>query len=158
MFHALWPDLANFCILGNHSKLLAKIILPKSPKLLGNFCKGVKIILFLVNSFLGKFYRHLAIFIWSHWFHVLWLLFTNQSAITVMLHTVSFLMTLIRRNHSYRLQYIGSWTKKIIWISLTKETKTKEMIFDQFLNSARISSARPGPATGCGNVDKNDRK
>ena len=39
-------------------------ILPKLPTLLGNFCKGVK---FLVKPFLGNFYRHLAIFIWSHW-------------------------------------------------------------------------------------------
>ena len=26
-----------------------------------------KSIIFLVKSFLGNFYRHLAIFIWSHW-------------------------------------------------------------------------------------------
>ena len=34
---------------------------------LGNFCKGVKMYLFLLKSFLGNFYRHLAIFFWSHW-------------------------------------------------------------------------------------------
>jgi len=56
-----------FCTLGNHSKPDATIILPKLPTLLGNFCKGVKIIHFLLKSFLGNFYRHLAIFIWSHW-------------------------------------------------------------------------------------------
>ena len=33
---------------------------------LGNFCKGVKIFLFLAKFFLGNFYRHLAIFFWSH--------------------------------------------------------------------------------------------
>ena len=29
-----------------------------------------KFIIFLVTSFLGKFYRHLAIFFWSHWLRV----------------------------------------------------------------------------------------
>ena len=45
----------------------ATIDLPKSPTFLGKFRKGVKIYHFLVNSFLGNLYRHLAIFIWSHW-------------------------------------------------------------------------------------------
>ena len=36
--------------------------LPKSPTFFGNFCKGFKIYHFLVKSFLGNFYRHLAIF------------------------------------------------------------------------------------------------
>ena len=36
--------------------------LPKSSTFLGNFCKGVKIYHFLVKSFSGNFYRHLAIF------------------------------------------------------------------------------------------------
>ena len=44
--------------LGNFLKPLATIILPKSPTFLGNFCKGVKVYLFLVKSFLGNFYRH----------------------------------------------------------------------------------------------------
>ena len=61
---AVWPDWAIFCTLGNHSKLVATIILSKSPTLLGNFCKGL--VKFLVNSYLGNFYRHWAIFIWSH--------------------------------------------------------------------------------------------
>ena len=55
-----------YCTLGHFLKPLATINLPKSPTFLSNFCKGVKII-FLVKSFLGNFYRHLAIFIWSHW-------------------------------------------------------------------------------------------
>ena len=38
----LWPDLPIFCTMGTHSKLVATIILPKSPTLLVNFCKGVK--------------------------------------------------------------------------------------------------------------------
>ena len=59
---AVWPDWAIFGTLGNFLKPLATINLPKPPTFLGNFCKGVKIYLFLGKSFLGNFYRHLAIF------------------------------------------------------------------------------------------------
>ena len=31
------------------------------------FVKGSKSFIFLVKSYMGNFYRHLAIFIWSHW-------------------------------------------------------------------------------------------
>ena len=58
----VWPDWAIYWTLGNILKPLAKINLPKSPRFLSNFCKGVKITIFLVKSFLGNFYRHLAIF------------------------------------------------------------------------------------------------
>ena len=44
--------------------------LPKSPTFLGNFCKGAKIIHFSNEIIFGKLYRHLAIFIWSHWIEV----------------------------------------------------------------------------------------
>ena len=60
------PDLAIFCFLGKHSKPVATIILRKSPSLLCNFSKGVKIIRFSSEIILGNFYRHLAIFFWSH--------------------------------------------------------------------------------------------
>ena len=46
-------DLLDF---GQLLKPLATINLPKSPTFLGNFCKGVKILIFLVKSFLGNFY------------------------------------------------------------------------------------------------------
>ena len=59
----VWPDWAIYCTLDNHSKPVATIILPKLFTLLGNFCKGVKIIHFSSDNF----YRHLTIFIWSHW-------------------------------------------------------------------------------------------
>ena len=58
-----WPDWAILCFLDKHSKPGATIILPKSLKLLGNFCKGVKIIHFYSEIILGNFYRRLAIFI-----------------------------------------------------------------------------------------------
>ena len=35
------------------------------------FAKVSKSIIFLVKSFLGNFYRHLATFYWSHWHHPL---------------------------------------------------------------------------------------
>ena len=62
---AVWPDLAIYWTLGKFLKSLAPIYFPEAPTFLGNFCNGVKI--FQVKSFLGNFYRHLAIFIWSHW-------------------------------------------------------------------------------------------
>ena len=47
--------LGTFCTLGTHSKLVATIILPKSPTLLGNFCKGVKINHFSSEMIFGHF-------------------------------------------------------------------------------------------------------
>ena len=52
-------DFLDFCQL---LKPLATINLSKSPTLLGNFCKGVKIYHFSCEIILGNFYRHLAIF------------------------------------------------------------------------------------------------
>ena len=46
--------LGDFLHLGNHSKPVATIILPKSPKLLGNFCTGVKIIHFFSEIIFGQ--------------------------------------------------------------------------------------------------------
>ena len=62
----VWPDLAIFCTLGNFLKALATIILLKSSTVLSIFVKVSKSIIFLLKSFLGNFYRHLAIFFWSH--------------------------------------------------------------------------------------------
>ena len=64
---SVWPDLAIYGILGKFLKPLATINYAKSPTFLGNFCKSVKIYLFSSEIILGNFYRHLAIFIWSHW-------------------------------------------------------------------------------------------
>ena len=58
----VWPDWAIYRNLGNFSKPLATINLPISPTFLRNSCTGVKILHFLVKSFLRKFYRHLAFF------------------------------------------------------------------------------------------------
>ena len=66
MLYQLWPDWAIYWTLANFSKSLATINLPKSPSFSGNFVKVSKTIIFLVKSFLGNFYRHLAIFFWSH--------------------------------------------------------------------------------------------
>ena len=59
---AMWPYWAIYWTLGNFLKPLATIILPKPLTFLGNFCGGVKSIIFLVKSFLGNFNKHLAIF------------------------------------------------------------------------------------------------
>ena len=64
----VWPDRVIYWTLGNFSKPVATIILPKSLTFLGNFCKDVKIFNFLVKLFLGNFYRLLATFYWSHWY------------------------------------------------------------------------------------------
>ena len=52
-------DLLNF---GQLLKPYATINLPNYLTFLGNFCKVLKSITFLVKSFLRNFYRHLAIF------------------------------------------------------------------------------------------------
>ena len=54
-------------LLDNFLKPLATMNLSKSLAFLGIFVKMLKSVIFLVKSFLGNFYRHLAIFFWSHW-------------------------------------------------------------------------------------------
>ena len=63
---AVWPDLAIYWTMGNFLKPLTTINWPKSATFLGNFSKVSKSIIIRVKSFLGNFYRHLAIFFWSH--------------------------------------------------------------------------------------------
>ena len=63
----MWPDWAIHWTLGNFLNPLATIILPKSFTFLCNFCIGIKIFIFSSEIILGNFYRHLAIFFWSHW-------------------------------------------------------------------------------------------
>ena len=62
----VWPDWAMYWTLGNFSKPLAAINLPKSPTFLCNFCKGVKTLNFSSEIIFGHLYRHLATFYWSH--------------------------------------------------------------------------------------------
>ena len=59
---SVWLDWAIYWTLGNFLKHLATINLSDSPTFLGNFLKVSKTIIFPVKSFLGNFYRHLAIF------------------------------------------------------------------------------------------------
>ena len=56
------PDWVIYWTLGNFSKPLATIKLPKSSPFLDNFWKVSKSSIFLVKSFLGSFYRYLATF------------------------------------------------------------------------------------------------
>ena len=50
----VWQDWATYWTLGNFSKPLATINLPKSPTFLGNFCKDVKIFYFYSEIILGQ--------------------------------------------------------------------------------------------------------
>ena len=52
-------------LLGNFSKPVGTIILPKLTKILAIFVKVSKSLIFLVQSFLGNFFRHLVTFYWS---------------------------------------------------------------------------------------------
>ena len=61
-FCTVWPYWVIYCTSGNFSKPVAKIILPKLPIFLDNFCKGVKIFHFSSEIFLCNFWRHLATF------------------------------------------------------------------------------------------------
>ena len=51
---AVWPDLAIIWTLGKFIKPLATMKLPKSPRFLGNFCKGVKIVHFSSEIIFGQ--------------------------------------------------------------------------------------------------------
>ena len=67
-FLSVRPDWAIYWTLGNYSKPLATINLPNSLTFLGNFCNVSKSFILQVKSFLGNFYRHLAILYGSHCF------------------------------------------------------------------------------------------
>ena len=51
---SVWPDWPIFWSLGNFSKPVATINLPKSHSFLGNFCKGVKIFHFASEIIFGQ--------------------------------------------------------------------------------------------------------
>ena len=52
----VWPDWAIYWSLGNFSKPVATIGLPKSPSFLGNFRKGVKIVIFSCEIEFGQLF------------------------------------------------------------------------------------------------------
>ena len=52
--HRVWPDWAIFCTLGNHSKQVATIILPKSTHIVRQFFKGVNVIHFSSEITFGQ--------------------------------------------------------------------------------------------------------
>ena len=63
----VWPDWTIYCTLGNHSKPLVTINLPKSPTFLTNFCKCVNIIHFSSEIIFGQLLLTFGDFFWSHW-------------------------------------------------------------------------------------------
>ena len=62
----MWPDWAIFWTLGNFLSLWKQLICPNLSNSLEIFVNVSKSFIFLVKSFLGNFYRHLGIFLWSH--------------------------------------------------------------------------------------------
>ena len=81
----MWPDWAIYWTLGFFSKPLATINLPQSPTI-DNFCKGVQNLILQVKLLLGTFYRHLAIFYWSHWRYLMSVL--SKGAFTKKLQSI----------------------------------------------------------------------
>ena len=64
--HNLLKDWAIYWNLGNFSKPIATISLPKSPTFFGNFCKGVKIIHFSSETIFGKNFIDIWRFLSGH--------------------------------------------------------------------------------------------
>ena len=62
----MWPDWVIFWTLGNFLNPLATVNLPNLPHSEAITVNVSKSFIFLVKPFFGNFYRHLAIFIWSH--------------------------------------------------------------------------------------------
>ena len=58
----MWPDWAIYWTLGKFYSLWQQLIYPNLPHSLAIFVKVSKSIIFVVKSFLGNFYRHLATF------------------------------------------------------------------------------------------------
>ena len=73
---SVWPDWAIYWTLGNFSKPVATISLPKSPTFLGNFCKGVKIFHFsseiIFGQLLQSFGDFLLVTLWQGWWPNPW--------------------------------------------------------------------------------------
>ena len=93
-------------------KPLATINLPKSPTFLGNFLKVSKSIFFLVKPFLGNFYRHLAIFFWSHW--------SSLSPFTFSFFFVLIFSTFVKQNQQKKFSLLCS-NRPLVWKILWTE-------------------------------------
>ena len=117
----VWPDWAIYWTLGNFSKPLATINLPKSPKLLGIFVKVSKSLIFRVKSFLGNSYRHSAIFSGHTGFNI------NRAAFCLGRYSLHLLllnisMTCLRKDQMkyFLIQCIGLKKKKIRHVLIQK--------------------------------------
>ena len=62
----VWLDWVIYWTLGKFLSLWQQLFSPTLPHSWAIFVKVTKYIIFLVKSFLSNFYRHLAIFFWSH--------------------------------------------------------------------------------------------
>ena len=63
---AVWPDWAIFALWATIQSRWQQLFYPNCPHCKAIFVKVSKSFISLVTSFLGNFYRNLAIFIWSH--------------------------------------------------------------------------------------------
>ena len=64
---AVRPDLAIFALWATIQSWWQQLFYPNCPHCWAIFENVSKSFIFLVYTFLGKFYRHFAIYIWSHW-------------------------------------------------------------------------------------------
>ena len=68
--HAVWPDWADFLHFGQLFKACGNNYFTQLASIIRQFLKRCQNLIFLVKSFMGKFYWHLATFFWSHWIHM----------------------------------------------------------------------------------------
>ena len=96
----VWPDWVIYCTLGSFSKPVVIIIFPTSPIFKGNFIKGVKIFLFVVESFWATFID-------------IWWLFTGHTAAYWKCHLVWRHVSLLHAQSAKQL-LCRSWQRDCI--------------------------------------------
>ena len=79
----VWPDWAFFALWPTIQNRWQQIFYPNCPHCKAIFVKVSKSFIFLVKSFLGNFYRHLAIFIWSYWMVPICFCMVKKSLVTL---------------------------------------------------------------------------
>ena len=123
--------LGNLLDFGTLFKAFANNYLPKTPTFFSNFCKGAKSLIFLVKSFWGNFYRHLAIIFWSHWL----LATVVHLAVNVSKQQVSIFVIVTRISAQTFLL--------MIVFNLVNTTKTKCFCHSPFVFLKKMGQSRP---------------
>ena len=110
----MWPDWVIYCILGNFSKPVATIILPKFSTFLGNFCKFIKIFHFASEIIFGHLLQLVfRFFYWSHWSCTILIVGFHWSVWTSLCWNNMFYTSL--------LLWCYSWISLITWTGLILE-------------------------------------